>query len=78
MKKQKIGLCRTLSGKILWEKKINEKEGTNPPVVDYLHNFRAQEFLNKQKYNIGTFSMIQLLLHMRAVVPVAWALSSWV
>ena len=31
MKKQKIGLCTTLLGKILWEKKLKEKEGTNPP-----------------------------------------------
>ena len=46
-----------------------EKEGTH---VDFLHNCSAQKFLNqKKRYNIGTFSMIQLLLHMRAVVPVA-------
>ena len=49
-----------------------EKEGTHLLVVDFLHNCIAQKFLNKKKYNIGTFFfMIQLLLYMRAVIPVA-------
>ena len=48
-----------------------EKEGIHLLVVDFSHNCSAQKVLNKKKYNIGTFSMIQFLLYMRAVIPVA-------
>ena len=49
MKKQNIGLCTTLSGKILWEKKIKEKEGTNPPGCWLFAQFQSPRVFKQAK-----------------------------
>ena len=49
MTKQKIGLCTTLSGQILWEKKIKEIEGTNPPSCWQFAQLQSPKVFKQEK-----------------------------